>query len=78
MATEAQLTIWLTEAEAALHRLMTGSMVEEISGPNNTRTRFMKADIDKLQAYIVSLGTLISTAQTGFRQRPIYFTPDMN
>lgn len=77
MASEAQLTIWLGEAETALHRLMTGSMVEEISGPNNTRTRFMATDIAKLQSYIVNLGQLISTAQTGYRHRPIYFTPDL-
>lgn len=77
MASAAQLAIWLGEAETALHRLMTGSMVEEISGPNNTRTRFMPTDIAKLQAYIGNLEQLISTAATGYRHRPIYFTPDL-
>jgi hypothetical protein len=77
VASEAQLTTWKDEAEVALHRLMTGSMVEEISGPNNTKTRFMPADLEKLQAYIGYLEGLISTASTGFRRRPIYFTPDL-
>lgn len=77
MASAAQLAIWRDEAEVALHRLMTGSMVEEISGPNNIRTRFMPADIEKLQAYIDRLDGLISTAATALRHRPIFFTPGL-
>jgi gpW len=75
MATAEQFTTWRDEAEQALHRLATGSMVEEIAGPNNMRTRFMAADMDKLQKYIEFLDGQISRVTSGMRQRPIYFTP---
>ena len=67
------------QAQLAMHRLVTGSMVEELQGPNNTRTRFMATDTEKLAAYIVWIDSQIAAVATGQsqRHRPVYFTPDM-
>lgn len=63
----------LTEAESALHRLATGSMVEEITGPNQTKTRFMASDMDRLQKYIGLLKSDIARV-SGRGYKPIGFT----
>ncbi|MCL5745016.1 MAG: gpW family protein [Acidobacteria bacterium] len=64
----------LTEAETALHRLQTGSAVEEIAAPDGSRTRFMPTDAARLEAYIGSLTQQIERASRGFPRGPIYFT----
>lgn len=71
MATAAELTTWLTEAEAALHRLMTGSRVEEIESPAG-RVRYTTSNIGDLERYIARLKQQIEAAARGNRQ-PIFF-----
>ncbi len=45
----------LAEAQAALHSLMTGSRIAEITNPNGGKVSFAAADADKLRAYITQL-----------------------
>ncbi|HEY3417756.1 MAG TPA: gpW family head-tail joining protein [Armatimonadota bacterium] len=73
MADTATLQARRTEAETALHRLQTGSSVEEVSAPDGTRTRFTPADAVRLENYIASLGRQIESAGRGFPRGPIYF-----
>ena len=44
----------LADARLKLHRLQTGSLAEEVD-TGTYRTRFTRADIDKLSAYISRL-----------------------
>lgn len=56
MATTEQLTIWLSEAEVALHKLQTGRSVRVVvDGNNSERVEYTTASISKLQAYIADL-----------------------
>lgn len=45
----------IAAAEAALHKLMTGSMREEVRNENGGSVRYTPADIDKLRGYIAEL-----------------------
>lgn len=74
MATIAELQTRRSEAEAARHRLMTGSMVEETTGPDGTKVKFFgPGALEKLNSYIDQIDAEIRTAQTGRRSRPIFF-----
>lgn len=69
------LRTWLSQAETARHRLVTGSMAELLTHGDQT-TRFTPANIDKLEAYIASLQSQIAGADgtASQRRRPINFT----
>jgi hypothetical protein len=71
MATATELATWVTEAELALHRLMTGSRVEEIQF-SDRRVRYTAANIGELQKYIASLKQQIEATTRGNR-KPILF-----
>ncbi len=71
MATQAELEARLTEAEAALHRLLTGSRVEEIDSPSG-RVRYTSANTGDLERYLAWLKQQIETTQRGNR-KPILF-----
>lgn len=45
----------LVEAEAALHRLLTGSLAAEVTDSNGERVRFGPADHKSLSAYVADL-----------------------
>lgn len=71
MATLIELTDWLSEAELALHRLMTGSRVEEIDSPSG-RVRYTNTNVADLERYIARLKQQIEAASRGNR-KPILF-----
>jgi len=75
--TQAELEVLRVAARAAMHRFAIGGVVEEISGPNGIRTRFAAMSMADLQSYISWLDGQIGAVVTGYRQRPIYFSPDM-
>ena len=77
MSNLATLQGWLTEAEAAKHQLLTGSLRVSVTynGGSNMVT-FAKTDIAQLDAYIASLRSRIAACE-GDRSkttRPIYFS----
>ena len=71
MPTLAELAAWLSEAELALHRLMTGSRVEELESPAG-RVRYTTSNIGDLERYIARLNQQIETTTRGNR-KPILF-----
>jgi len=73
MADLTTLRARFTEAETALHRLQTGSAVEEVSSPDGTRTRFTTTDAARLEKYITALAQQIERAVRGYPRGPIYF-----
>lgn len=68
------LRTWLSQAETARHKLLTGSLVEQLQHGDQT-TRFTRTDIDKLEAYIASLRSQIAgeDGTAAQRRRPINF-----
>lgn len=65
----AQLQSWLAAAQAAYHQLMIGqSAVEVIVDGGTFSTRFVKADADKLEAYIARLEGRIEALTFGARR----------
>jgi len=74
MADLATLQARLSEAEAALHKLMTGR--GEVSvGHGDKQVTFTKANTDGLQSYIRNLEYQIRRLQGLTGRRPIYVTP---
>lgn len=45
----------LAEAREALHRLLTGSSVEELQDQNGERVRYSRPSIPRLRSYIAEL-----------------------
>lgn len=76
MADLATIQARLAEAEAALHRINTGSMVEEITSPSGDKIRYTAASAKNLEAYVTSLAAQAATLQpsstTRSRRGPIY------
>jgi hypothetical protein len=66
-----ELANCLAEAELALHRLTTGSRVEEIDSPSG-RVRYTNASVGDLERYIGRLKQQIEAASRGNR-KPILF-----
>ena len=62
------------EAEIAIHKLMTGSRVVELTGPDGTRVQYQEADLRKLQDY---LGFCESKTQQASSSagKPVYILP---
>jgi hypothetical protein len=73
MLTAAEYQARYTEAETALHKLMTGSAVEEVTAMDGTRVRYTPATLASLQSYMNWLQQQIETVQRGNR-RPIYIS----
>lgn len=59
MATTAEL---LVEAEAAYHKLMTGTLARVFVDQNGERVEYVSANASKLAAYIQSLKDIIAGA----------------
>lgn len=72
----AQLQTWLTEAETARHKLLTGSLRQRVSYNGQADVTFATTDIARLDAYIASLKSQIAVADGSGRgaTRPIHFT----
>lgn len=75
MATTEQLQTWLTEAEAARHKLATGSQTASVKSGDREVT-YSKADLDKLSSYIAGLQSQLSSALNTpeTQRRPIHLT----
>jgi hypothetical protein len=52
MATCEQLTAWLSEAEAALHKINVEGQVVELQDQNLERVAYSRVNVDKLLKYI--------------------------
>lgn len=50
----------LAAAQLALHRLQIGQAAVEVEIVNGYRTKFVAADVDKLQAYIAELAAQVA------------------
>ena len=61
----------LFEAEAALHRLMTGELEVTVSVGGFGATTYNQASADKLSAYIAGLKSDIAKREGGSRRGPI-------
>ncbi len=69
MADLATLEARLTEAEDALHQLMTGARVVEVRRDDGTSARWSEAQAGELRRYIAYLRREIARAK-GVRPRP--------
>ena len=72
----AQATAWLTEALQAKHDLLIGKSIVRVNGPSAQVefNRTVPGDIDKLDAWILSLQSIIVGGGSGMpTMRPIYF-----
>ncbi len=58
------LTDRLTEAETALHKLVTGQMAVVVVDQNGERVEFSRANINQLRAYIKDLQAQIAGLNT--------------
>lgn len=69
------LRTWLTQAESARHKLVTGSKVERLQH-GDTSTQFTPANLADLDSYIASLKSQLAGADAAPTQvrRPINFT----
>ena len=61
----------LFEAEAALHRLMTGELEVTVSIGGFGATTYNQASADKLSAYVAKLKNDIAKREGGLRRGPI-------
>lgn len=61
----------LFEAEAALHRLMTGELEVTVSVGGFGATTYNQASADKLSAYVAQLKNDIAKREGGLRRGPI-------
>lgn len=64
MATAAQLT----EAQAALHKLLTGTAVVEVKKADGSTAKFTPSDEASLRAYIKELNYDLGNTTTGRRR----------
>ena len=64
MADRAQLTIWLTEAEAQLHKLNMGLQAKVFVDQNGERIEYNAATRGQLVAYIADLKRQLGIAGT--------------
>lgn len=55
MATTAQMTAWLTEAETAYHKLVTGTSARVVVDQNGERVEYTSANRNALRSYIEDL-----------------------
>ena len=76
MADLSQLRTWLTEAETARHKLVTGSLRQRVNYTGQADVTFAQTDIGRLDAYIASLKSQIAAAEGSGRgaSRPIHLT----
>ena len=58
----ATLSIWLTEAQTALHDLSVGKKVVTIASVDGKRISFTPAEVDSLRSYCLRLQRAISVA----------------
>lgn len=61
----------LFEAEAALHRLMTGELEVTVSVGGFGATTYNQISVDKLSAYVAKLKNDIAKREGGLRRGPI-------
>jgi len=73
MADLATLQTWLTEAESAYHRILTGSQEEQVEH-GDMRLTYTRANAGQLLQYIGSLRSQIvqlGGSASGLRRRPL-------
>jgi hypothetical protein len=75
MAELATLQGWLTEAEGAKHKLLTGSLRASVTYNGQNTVTFAKTDMASLDVYIASLRSQIAVlnGEPAKVMRPIYF-----
>ena len=59
MATTEELTLWLTQAQAARHKLATGKSVTLLRDQNGEQVQFKPASMRELNSYILELKTAL-------------------
>ena len=75
MATSAETwTERAAEAETAIHKLMTGARVVELTSPDGTRVQYQEADLQKLQDYLTFCEGKAREA-AGQGRGPVYVLP---
>lgn len=74
MADIVTLQSWLSEAEIARHKLATGKQAVTIEYEGGGSVTYTKADLDKLEAYIASLRSQLSssTSSPAAQRRPVH------
>lgn len=72
MTDTATLTKWVTEAEAALHRLLTGAGVVSVKSEVG-ETRYTQAEAGHLRAYIADLKRQLGQTDGRRRGVPVSF-----
>jgi hypothetical protein len=70
MAATSQL---LAEAEAAMHRLMTGTAVVEVKDSNGEQIKYNQASLTKLAAYIQNLKLELGLLTAGSGPMTVWF-----
>jgi hypothetical protein len=73
MATQSEIETRITEAEVALHSLITGGGVVEITDADGSRVRYAESDVSKLQSYLSFLQLQLASTASGISRRPITF-----
>lgn len=71
MASLETLQSWLTEAEAARHKLLTGAQTAEVKKPDGGSVKFTPATKSDLETYILDLKAQVAKASGVFARRPI-------
>lgn len=69
MATAAQITTWLTEAETARHQLATGQLITEV-WRDGRRIIYAGMTLAALESYIATLRTDLAAATAAEAGRP--------
>lgn len=64
LATTEELTLWLSQAEAARHKLATGKSVTLIRDQNGEQVQFKPASMRELNSYILELKTALGVASS--------------
>lgn len=63
-----QAALWLSEAKAALHALLTGTRVVSLAHADK-QLRYTEADIDALRAYVAQLQSQVDNCNGAARSR---------
>ena len=74
MATAAEWATRIVEIESAIHALMTGSRVVNLTSPDGTEVDYQPTDLDKLQRYY-DWAIAQQQKASGAVRGPVYISP---